>query len=223
MGLYRAKWNVKDSAGQDVAIGGLANLNEADAVQLAGLGAIEPEAIVGPDVLSPDQRMTVLSGFIPNLTLGDLSPAGLLSAEGEQRIEKAIGFVPTADELRAASEAFIAGAWARTTNVLGSIVKLPAPGGIQSSDPMVRLHGEAAAASPTTEANVRAESSGLTAEQRQAAIFAAVAALLPADYRGDGSLRAETRRRLHTELGYEVGDDELRAAIEAAKAAPPAA
>ena len=45
MGLYRAKWNVKDSAGQDVAIGGLANLNEADAVQLAGLGAIEPERL----------------------------------------------------------------------------------------------------------------------------------------------------------------------------------
>ena len=220
MGLYRAKWNVKDSAGRDVAIGGLAELTEADAVQLAGLGAIEPEAIVGASVLGPDERMTVLSGFIPSLALGDLSAAGTLSPEGELRIERAIGFVPTAEELRAAGEAFFAGAWARTTNVLGSIMGPAAPGGIHSADPMVRLHGEAAAASPTTEAKVRAESSGLTVEQRQAAIFAAVAALLPADYRGDGSLRAESRRRLQTELGYEVSDDELRAAIEAAKAPP---
>lgn len=223
MGLYRAKWNVKDSVGRDVEIGGLAQLNEADAVQLAGLGAIEPEAIVGVDVLGPDERMTVLSGFIPNLALGDLSDAGALSSEGELRIQKAIGFVPTTDELRAAGEAFIAGRWATMTNVLGTIVRQPAPGGIQSSDPMMRLHGEAAASSPSTEAKVRGESSGLATNERQAAILAAVTALMPGDYRGDGSLRAETRRRLHTELGYELTDDELRAAVEAAKAAPPAA
>ena len=221
MGFYRALTNVQTLAGVTASPNDLVELTEAEAVQLAAIGGIDPVAVAGKTVLGPDDRLTALAGFIHGLTLADMSPAGALSPEGALRVEAALGFVPTDDELRAAAEAFMHSR-EQAMSVLGPLVRPPAPGGIQSSDPMMHLHGEAAAASPTTEAKVRAESSGLTVDERQAALRLAVAAFVPADYRSDGVLRAESRRQLHTKLGYEVSDDELRAAIEAAKA-PPAA
>ena len=222
MGFYRALTNVVTLAGVAASPNAIVELTEAEAVQLAAVGGIDPVAVVGETVLGPDDRLTALSGFIPNLMIGDMSEAGALSPEGSLRIERAIGFVPTVEELRAAGEAFFAKR-AATAAILDPLMRQPAPGGFQSSDPMLRLHGEAAAASPTTEANVRAESSGMTAQERQAALLAATAALAQGDFTGTGALRADARRRLAAQLGFEFTDDEIRAAIEAAKAAPPAA
>lgn len=217
MALYRALSNVMSSAGAWRAPGELVELAEPDAVKLAALGSIDPVAVAGESVLGPDDRLTALSAFLPRLTLGDMGPSGALSPEGEARLNVALGFVPTVEELRAAAEAY-SYARTQTMGVLGPLVAQPAaPGGLNSADPAVRMHGEASAASPSTEGEVRAASSGLTVDERQAALLVAVRELTPAEFTSTGTVRAEVRRRLSTQLGYDVADTDLRAAIEIAK------
>lgn len=216
MGFYRVLWNVY-SGGRTYAPGDTVELDEAEAVKLAAQGSIDPTALLGGSVLGPDDRLTALSAFLPRLTIGDLAASGTFSPEGAARIEAAIGFLPTDDELRAAAEAYAAGR-ARTMGILGPLVGEPAaPGGLTSADPAVRIHGEAAAASPTTDGEVRAASSGLNVEERQAALLVAVRELTPAEFTSTGTVKAEVRRRLNARLGYDVADTDLRAAIEAAK------
>lgn len=216
MGFYRAITNVQTLAG----IAGpntIVQLTEAEAVKLASIGAIDPVAVAGENVLGQDDRLTALSAYIPTLMLGDLSDSGSFTPTGAERIRAALGFVPTDDELRAAGEAFMHSRTA-SVNALGPLLRPAAPGGLNSADPAVRIHGEASAASPTTEGEVRAASTGLTVDERQATLLTAIAGLGQTDFTTNGLIRAEARRRLSAQLGYDIADEELRAAIEAAKA-----
>ena len=215
MGFYRTITNVQTEAGIAAGPNAVVELSEAEAVRLAAIGGIHPVAVAGRTVLGPDDRLTALAGFMPGLTLADMSDAGSLSREGALRIEAALGFLPTDEELRASAEAFMNS----RASVLGSLARPAAPGGLHSTDPAVQMHAEAAAASPSTEGVVRAASSGLSVDERQAALLASVASLAPPDFTNTGLLRVEARRRLAGQLGFEIGDDELRAAIEQAKTA----
>lgn len=56
---------------------------------------------------------------------------------------------------------------------------------------------------------------GLSAEERLAAVLALVPQLQVGDFTQAGQLRAEARRRIAGELGFEPTDDEIRATLEA--------
>lgn len=56
---------------------------------------------------------------------------------------------------------------------------------------------------------------GLSTEERLAAVLEFVPKLQVGDFTQAGQLRAEARRRIAAELGFEPSDDEIRAAAEA--------
>lgn len=105
MKLYRAIWNVQDVDGL-VAPGGLAKLDTDEALSLALLGAIEPDAVEDAPAASEEERAAAILAIVPSLTVGDFTNAGVLRAETRKRLAASLGFVPGDDEIKAAGEAY---------------------------------------------------------------------------------------------------------------------
>lgn len=97
-------------------------------------------------------------------------------------------------------------------NVLDSTGAFVAPGGKAQLDDETHaaLFGAGA-----VERDPLDEAPPASAEERLAAILAIVPSLTVGDFTQAGQLRAEARRRLAGELGFEPTDDEIRAAGEA--------
>lgn len=103
-------------------------------------------------------------------------------------------------------------------NVLDATGKTIAPGGEAKLDD---ASAGALISARAIEPEPIGDAPAPSAEERLAAILALVPGLQIGDFTQTGQLRAEARRRIASEIGFEPTDDEIRAAGEAyAKAKP---
>ncbi|SFD76402.1 hypothetical protein SAMN05428997_15312 [Bosea sp. CRIB-10] len=96
-------------------------------------------------------------------------------------------------------------------NVLDDTGKTVAPGGEAKLDASALALIAAGAIEPDPIGDVPPPSE----DERLAAVLAIVPGLAVGDFTNGGQLRAEARRRIAAELGFEPSDDEIRAAADA--------